>query len=57
MTSTKTKFNIGKRTIFIILGWDWKRFGLGFRISKWGIDLDLSLVWLSIEWWYNDSEI
>jgi hypothetical protein len=53
----KKKFDVGNRSIFILVGYRWNRFGLGFCISKWGIDIDLSVVWLTIEWWRNDSEI
>lgn len=53
----KKQFDVGNRTFFILLGYSRHRFALGFVISKWGIDIDLSLVWLTIEWWRNDSEI
>ena len=53
----KKQFNVGNRTFFILVGHSWRRFGLGLIISRWGFDIDLSFVWLSVEWWRNDSEI
>jgi hypothetical protein len=52
----KTKFDVGNRTIFILLS-SGRRFALGFCISPYGFDLDLGPFWLTIEWWYNDSTL
>lgn len=34
----------------IVTGYSFTRFGFGFCISRWSVDLDLGFVWLGVEW-------
>ena len=42
-------FKLNKRTI--LHGGIAKRFGIGICVDKWGIDIDLGPLWISLEWW------
>jgi hypothetical protein len=35
---------------YIILGTRKKSVALGLQISKWGLDIDLLFIWISVEW-------
>jgi hypothetical protein len=41
------EFRVANR--YVSVGWSWRGFGLGFRISKWSFDLDLGFLWIGIE--------
>jgi hypothetical protein len=34
----------------IVAGFSLKRFGIGFVVGQYGIDLDLGFIWLSLEY-------
>lgn len=34
---------------WVSIGYSFKGFGLGFRISKWSFDMDLGFLWIGIE--------
>jgi hypothetical protein len=44
-------FKLSRRVI--LHGGVSKRFGIGICIDRWGIDLDIGPLWVSIEWWYK----
>ena len=36
--------------LYLIIGVNWKRFGLGISIDRWSFNLDLIWLWISIEY-------
>jgi hypothetical protein len=42
------EFSIG--TKWISFGYSFKRFGIGFTIDKYHMDIDLVFFWVGIEW-------
>jgi len=44
-------YKLGNRTI--LHGGISKRFGIGICVDRWGIDIDLGPLWISLEWWFK----
>jgi hypothetical protein len=42
------EFNLGGK--WISCGYSFKRFGIGFNIDKYHMDIDLVFFWVGIEW-------
>jgi hypothetical protein len=40
---------INKFGCYLVLGFDWHRFAIGFSVSQYSIDLDLGFIWIVIE--------
>ena len=41
--------SFGER-FFLITGFSYRSFGIGFDISKWGFLITLGFVWVQIDW-------
>lgn len=42
------EFHTGRN--YIIVGWNWRRFGVGINIDRYSFTLDLIWLWIAVEW-------